>query len=218
MQRPHLVLAIAGIAIASVCLGASAHGADRHDPHSDANQHEHDEQLSPDTRRALRRFDEQKHRDYRRLGQQHFDSHRPRERAYRELRQKHRDSLRDILGESRLDKERFRDHRDEDDHGEHHGGKRHGDHDAARAFDPAAVTATLAARWALNESDRGELVDILEDYQEDAQKWREEYFDSPEERREAQRELEEGYRNDLQDILDDVPDADVNDVLERVLQ
>lgn len=205
-------------AIALSPLAASAYDNDRYG-HGDAGQYAHGDRLSSDQRRALNRFNEQKHRDYRRLGQQHFQSDRERERAYRQLRQKHRDRLRSILGD-RFDEERF--HREhDDDRWEHSQSRRDDDRHATRAFDPASVAASTAARWALSETDQDELADALEDYQDDRQELREEDFDSAEGRREARRELEEDYRDNLKDILDDaadVDDIDVGDILDILHQ
>lgn len=218
MPRLPVVLAVAGVAIASFSIGASAHDGARYDHDSDTHSHRYDGELSSDTRRALRRFDEQKHRDYRRLGRRHFDSNRAREHAYRQLRRQHCSKLRNILGDSRFDQDCFRQSHDDHDRQEHGQHRPSDHHSAAHTVDPRSVAASLAARWALSESDQDELADALEDYQEDAREFHQERFDDPQERREAQRELEEDYQDDLEDILDDLTDSDADDILQRVLE
>lgn len=78
----------------------------RHDGFSGATPHDDSWDLTPEQHRALRNFERQKQRDYRRLGQKRFSSDRQRQREYRELRQRHHDRLSDIVG-----KERVRHHR-----------------------------------------------------------------------------------------------------------
>lgn len=83
--------------------GASRHHNDgRHDGFSGATPHEESWDLTPEQHRALRSFEKQKGRDYRRLGQRRFSSDQQRQQAYRELRQQHHDRLSNILGEERL--------------------------------------------------------------------------------------------------------------------
>ncbi len=65
----------------------------------------HDRQLDREQRRALERFNRQRSRDYRELGQRHFRSDWARERAYRDLDRQHEARLRDILGDSRYRQE-----------------------------------------------------------------------------------------------------------------
>lgn len=66
----------------------------------------HDRKLDREQRRALERFNRQRSRDYRELGQRRFRSDRAHERAYRELDRQHEARLRDILGASRYREER----------------------------------------------------------------------------------------------------------------
>lgn len=217
MPRLPVVLAVAGVAAASVSMGAGAHDGAHYD-HGDAPySHRYDGQLSPDTRRTLRHFNEQKHRDYRRLGKRHFDSHQGREHAYRQLRRHHCQKLRDILGDSRIDQDCSRHRYDDHDRQQHRQHRPSHHHSAAHTVDPRSLAASLAARWALNASDQDDLADALEDYQEDAREFHQERFDDPQERREARRDLEEDYQDDLEDILDDLSDNDADDILERVL-
>lgn len=217
MRRSRLALTISGIALAAISSHVFADNDARYAQAPDAIHHEHEGQLSPQARRDLRRFDEQKHRDYRRLGERRFDSHRERERAYQKLRREHRDELRNILGDSRFEEDDERHDYEADNHSGHADGRGEHERHAARAFDPAAVSAAIATRWALNENDQDELADVLNDYAEDVREFDNERFDSARERREARRELEEDFQDDLEDILDDVSDAEAGEILERIL-
>lgn len=217
MRRSRLALTISGIALAAISSHVFADNDARYAQAPDAIHHEHEGQLSPQTRRALRRFNEHKHRDYRRLGERRFDSDRARERAYQKLRREHRDKLRNILGDSRFEEDDEHHDYEADNHPGHADGRGEHERRAARPFDPAAASAAIATRWALNENDQDELVDVLDDYAEDVREFDEERFDSTGERREARRELEQDFQDDLEDILDDVSDAEVSDILEHIL-
>lgn len=83
--------------------GASRHHNDgRHDGYSGATPRNDSWDLTPEQHRALRNFERQKQRDYRRLGQRRFDSDQQRKQAYRELRRQHHDRLSNIVGEERV--------------------------------------------------------------------------------------------------------------------
>lgn len=83
--------------------GASRrHNDGRHDGFSGATPHDGSWDLTPEQHRALRNFERQKQRDYRRLGQQRFSSDRQRQRAYRELRERHHNRLSVIVGKEPL--------------------------------------------------------------------------------------------------------------------
>lgn len=218
MPRPRQVLAAAGIAIASLSAAASAHDVQHDNYGTHATPYTGNGRLAPDARRALRRFNEQKSRDYQRLGRQHFDSQSARQHAYRQLRRQHCNQLRDILGESRFDEDCFRHHRDDDDRRDDHWDQNHSDRRGARTVDPRTVAASVAARWALSQGGQNDLADVLADYQEDVAEFHQQHFDNPRERREAQRDLQEDYQDDLEDVLDDLSDTDADDILERVLR
>lgn len=128
MRQQRSVLALVGAVGVSLLLSAGVQAGDRYshsqngyqngyqsgrqDGYSGATRHKESGELSPETHRALRSFERQKGRDYRRLGQQRFSSHQARERAYRELRLQHQDRLHNILGDSRFNDDRYRHYRD----------------------------------------------------------------------------------------------------------
>lgn len=68
----------------------------------------HDRRLEREQRRALKRFERQRSRDYRELGQRRFRSDGARERAYRELERRHEARLHEMLGDTRYRQERRR--------------------------------------------------------------------------------------------------------------
>jgi len=133
MRKHHRTLAVKPLALTSaVALAvllsiASAQADRRHDGYSGATDSysgatdgysgatqknddwdRRNRDLERQQRRALERFERQRSRDYRELGQRRFRSDWARESAYRELDQQHEARLRDILGDSRYREEQRR--------------------------------------------------------------------------------------------------------------
>lgn len=128
MQKQRRLLVFSSAVALAVLLSMGSAQADRrHDGYSGATDsysgatdgysgttrkdddwNRHDRKLERKQRRELERFNRQRSRDYRELGQRRFRSDWARERAYRELDRQHEARLRDILGDSRYHQEQQR--------------------------------------------------------------------------------------------------------------